>query len=133
MRIMVDTNILFSSLLFPNSVPAKALMHAAKYHSLVLCDYVIAELYDTISRKRSDLMADTDVLLTELSYEIQTAPREPSKLFIHPKDAPILNAAVLADVDVLLSGDKHFLSLNTVRPKTLTAAAFMQYIEDALP
>ena len=31
MRILVDTNILFSALLFPRSKPAQALLHAAEH------------------------------------------------------------------------------------------------------
>jgi len=38
MKIMADTNILFSALLFPNSRPAKALFQIAEQHILVLCD-----------------------------------------------------------------------------------------------
>lgn len=51
MRILVDTNILFSALLFPRSKPARALIHIADKHEIVLCDYNIAELRDILERK----------------------------------------------------------------------------------
>jgi len=70
MRIMADTNILFSALLFPRSRPAKALFQIAEYHDLVLCDYIISELRGVVSRKRPDLLADIDVLMAKLSYEL---------------------------------------------------------------
>ena len=38
MRILVDTNILFSALVFPRSKPAKALLYIADNHEIVLCD-----------------------------------------------------------------------------------------------
>ena len=38
MRILIDTNILFSALLFPKSKPAQALLHVADKHEMVLCD-----------------------------------------------------------------------------------------------
>lgn len=38
MKVLVDTNILISALLFPNSRPAQALLHASRYHDMVLCD-----------------------------------------------------------------------------------------------
>ena len=47
MKIMADTNILFSALLLPR---------------------------DVVSRKRPDLLADIDVLLAKLSFELVTAP-----------------------------------------------------------
>lgn len=38
MRILIDTNILFSAIIFPHSKPAKALFHIANNHEIVLCD-----------------------------------------------------------------------------------------------
>ncbi len=44
MRILVDTNILFSALVFPRSKSARALLYIADNHEIVLCDRNIAEL-----------------------------------------------------------------------------------------
>jgi predicted nucleic acid-binding protein len=66
------------------------------------------------------------VLLAQLSYELVIAPQEPSKLIQDPKDQPILNAAIMAGVDVIVSGDKHFLKLNLERPKAMPPAEFWQ-------
>ena len=44
MRILVDTNILFSALVFPRSKPAQGLLYIAENHEIVLCDRNIAEL-----------------------------------------------------------------------------------------
>lgn len=38
MKILVDTNILISAVLFPRSKPAKALVYIAENHEMVLCD-----------------------------------------------------------------------------------------------
>ena len=38
MRILVDTNVLFSALVFPRSKPARALLYIADNHEIVLCD-----------------------------------------------------------------------------------------------
>lgn len=46
MRILVDTNILFSALVFPRSKPARALLYVADNHEIVLCDRNIVELRD---------------------------------------------------------------------------------------
>ena len=127
MKVMADTNIIFSALLFPESIPAKALLHIVGHHQLVLCDHIVNEFLDTVARKRPDLLADADVLLAELPHETLIAPREPSKLIADPKDAPILNAAILEDVDIIVSGDKHFLSLNMERPKVLRAVDYLSW------
>ena len=126
MRVMADTNILISTLLFPASLPAKVLLHIADNHELVLCDQIVMEIRDVVGRKRPDLLADVDVLLAQLSYEMVIAPKEPSKLISDPKDQPILNAAIMAGVDVIVSGDKHFLKLDMERPKPMSVADFWQ-------
>ena len=125
MRVMVDTNIIFSAILFPKSTPAQALHQLCQTDTLIICDYVIDELFDAIERKRPDLLVDAEVLLAELQYEPVIAPRAPQKLIADPKDAPILNAAIIEDVDIIISGDKHFLSLDLDRPKVITAAMYI--------
>jgi predicted nucleic acid-binding protein len=57
-------------------------------------------------------------------------PREPSKLIADPKDAPILNAAIIEDVDIIISGDRHFLALDMERPKVLTAAQYLECVAE---
>jgi len=129
MKIMTDTNILFSALLLPESRPAKALFNIIEQHNLILCDYIISELRGIVSRKRPDLLADIDLFLTNLPYELITAPLQPSKLIADPKDNPILNAAIIADVDIIISGDKHFLKLEMEHPKTMSVAEFLDIID----
>ena len=68
MKILIDTNILFSAILFPRSKPALALLHAARYHDIVLCDRNISELRDILNRKAPKALPDAEVLLAELSY-----------------------------------------------------------------
>lgn len=133
MRVMADTNIYISALLFPTSLPAKALMLIAEKHELVLCDYIVAEIREVVTRKRPDLLADVDVLLGQLTCDMVIAPNAPSKLIADPKDQPILNAAIMAEVDVIISGDKHFLQLDMERPKVMLVADFwrMEGAEEA--
>ena len=127
MRVLVDTNILFSALLFPNSRPAQALMHVAEYHDMVLCDRNIVEIRDILRRKTPKYLPDAEVLLAELSYELIPAVDHAEKLIRDAKDQPILNAAIVADVDIILTGDKDFLSLDIEHPKCMTAADFLDF------
>ena len=126
MRVLVDTNILFSALLFPHSKPAQALLYLADHHEIVLCDRNLAELRDILERKAPRYLPDAEVLLAELSYELIPAVDHAEKLIRDAKDQPILNAAVVSDVDVILTGNKDFLSLNIERPKCMTVAQFFE-------
>lgn len=126
MRILADTNILISALLFPASLPAAVLLHIANNHELVLCDHIVKELREVVSRKRPDLLVEVDMFLEQLTYELIVASRAVNNLITDPKDQPILNAAIASDVDIVVSGDKHFLRLTLERPQTMSPAQFWQ-------
>lgn len=125
MRILVDTNILISAILFPESVVAKALLHITENHSMVLCDQNITELREVLQRKHPDKLPDVEVLLAEMSYELIPAAYHVEKLIRDAKDQPILNAAIISNVDIILTGDKDFLSLDMEHPRCMNVADFM--------
>ena len=126
MRILIDTNVLFSALLLPRSKPAKALLYVADNHEIVLCDRNIMELREILNKKSPKLLPDAEVLLTEMLYELIPAVDHAEKLIRDAKDQPILNAAIVSDVDIILTGDKDFLSLELERPKCMTVAQFFE-------
>lgn len=126
MRILIDTNILISALLFPHSKPAKALLYISQCHDMVLCDINLTELRDVLKRKAPSVLPDAEVLLVELSYELIPATYHMEKLIRDAKDQPILNAAIVADVDIILTGDKDFLSLDMEHPICITVAQFLE-------
>lgn len=126
MRILIDTNVLFSALLFPRSKPARALFEVADRHEMVLCDRNLAELRDILRRKAPQFLPDAEVLFAQMSYELIPAVDHAEKLIRDAKDQPILNAALVSDVDVILTGDKDFLSLGLERPRCMTAAQFLE-------
>lgn len=131
MRILIDTNILFSALLFPLSRPAKAVAHVVSMHDLLLCDRVIEELRDILKRKAPEHLPDVEVFLAELSYELIPAVEHAEKLIRDAKDQPILNAAMVYGADIILTGDKDFLSLALERPKCMAVTDFLK-MEGAL-
>jgi predicted nucleic acid-binding protein len=60
-----------------------------------------------------------------MAYTFVPAPLSQQKLISDPEDAPILNAAIIYDVDIVISGDKHFLNLSMERPRVMTAAEYI--------
>ena len=126
MRILIDTNVLFSAILFPKSKPAKALLHVADYHEIVLCETNITELRNILERKAPRYLSDAEVLLAEMSFELIPAINHAEKLIRDAKDQPILNAAIVSDVDIILTGDKDFLTLEIERPKCMSVAQFLE-------
>jgi len=123
MKIMIDSNVIVSAIYNQNSKPAHVLQHVCEKHDLILCDYIITECYDVITRKFPHHVHILDRLLASLRYELVAAPRVGLSMS-DPKDSPILNAAIIADVDLMISGDKHFLSLEIERPKVITPSQY---------
>ncbi|HHX14015.1 MAG TPA: putative toxin-antitoxin system toxin component, PIN family [Clostridiales bacterium] len=126
MRILVDTNILISAILFPDGKPAKTLFKVSEKHEMVLCEQNLTELREVVKRKVPEFLPDAETLLLELSYELIPASKHTEKLIRDPKDQPVLNAAILANVDLLITGDKDFLVLKLEQPRCITAAQFLE-------
>lgn len=125
MRILIDTNVLFSALLFPNSKPARALIHAVEHHRVVLCERNVSELREILRRKAVKYLPAAEELLAAMAYELIPEEERTAERIRDAKDQPILNAAIASDVDVILTGDKDFLSLELARPACMTAADFL--------
>lgn len=62
-----------------------------------------------------------------MSYELIPAVDHVEKLIRDAKDQPILNAAIVSDVDVILTGDQDFLSLDMEHPRCMTAVQFFEH------
>lgn len=122
-RVLVDTNVVISALLFPDSTPARALALVLDEHRLVLTDWIIDELHEVVRRKRPDLLVALDTFLAGIDYEL-TSPGGASVPISDPDDQPILDA-VAGAVDIVVTGDKAFLSLGLDRPRILTARDFL--------
>jgi len=136
MRILIDTNILISAALFPQSVPARAYMKAATPpHDAVVCDYSMDELRRVYNRKFPHRIQDFERFVSLLALTVEIVATPPKEEQAHDenlirdiKDRPILRAAVAARVDALLTGDKDFLESSITVPKIITAAEFLHTI-----
>jgi len=93
MRILVDTNILISALLWPKSKPAQALMDVARNHTLVLCEQNIIAFQEVLRRKAPEALPSAEIFLEELPYELISAVKDSQKSIRDPKDQPILKCS----------------------------------------
>lgn len=86
--------------------------------------WIIDELHIVVGRKRPDLLPSLEALLAAIDYEL-ARPGDPSHPISDPNDQPILDAAVAAAVDVVVTGDRRFLSLGLDSPRILTVRSFL--------
>ena len=102
------------------------MLYIADHHEIVLCDRNISELRDILRRKAPKFLPDAEVLLAEMAYELIPAVDHAEKLIRDAKDQPILNAAIVSNVDIILTGYKDFLSLDMQHPKCMNVAQFLE-------
>ena len=128
MRIMLDTNILVSAALFPDSKVAFALYRAMREHTLVVCTYVFEELHSVFARKFPYKKEQLDIFLSKLAYELCYTPMVDHKTPVmrDENDRPILQAAILAEVDAILTGDDDFHVLDIKRPQIISPASLLK-------
>ena len=131
MRIMLDTNILISTIYSPSGAPALAYKKACEPpHDLVLCDQIIDELRRIFNRKFPTKIASMERFLAIAQYDLITLTADDSVVsseqYIRDvNDRPILRAALKAHVDIFVTGDKDFLESNLKNPHIITADEFI--------
>ncbi len=133
MRVMLDTNVLLSALLFPGERMDRMMQCIFEEHRLVLSSFVVDELNYVVRRKFPGKLKTVDGLLSAMGFELVYTPREMKQGLFDIRDAkdyPVLYTAIQEDVDILITGDKDFASVNVERPEILTPAQFMaRYVE----
>jgi len=126
---MFDTNVLISTLVFRSEHLTKVIEKAAEEHTLVLCSYVIDEIYNVVERKFPKHKSTMNKFLSKLSFELVYSPKEfmGERLFDirDENDYIILHTAIIEDVDILITGDKDFAAVDIERPEILTPTEFL--------
>ena len=131
MRVLIDTNVLVSAVLFPGGVTRQALACAVESDTdAIVCDYTISELHDVFERKFSDQVKLLPRFMAYLSsgVTIVATPESPGlnePTLRDPKDQPILSAARAFEVDLILTGDKDLLEAGLNRPRTVSPGVFL--------
>lgn len=130
MRIMLDTNVLFSAFLFPNSVCDRLVRECAKIHTILIPTAVVTEMVSVVRRKAPARLSDIDEFLVSFPYDLIYSPTEidASALFhIRDKnDYKILQSAIVAEADVLVTGDKDFDGIELETLERHTPRSFME-------
>ena len=133
MRVMLDTNVLLSALLFPGARINQMMQSIFEEHRLVLSSFVVEELTYVVKRKFPKKPQAVESFLAAMSFELVYTPQEiePGLFEIRDaKDYPVLYTAIREDVDVLITGDKDFSDVDVEHPEILTPAQFLdRYVE----
>ena len=117
MRILIDTNVLISAILFPNPRMNHLMDIISLEHAFVLPSHVMEELEMLFEAKFKGKKSLLKRFFSKYSYDYVYTP-----LDINPKDypeirdkndLPILVSAIIANVDMIITGDKDFFDIKT--------------------
>ena len=137
MRIVIDTNVLLSGLLW-HGTPHMLLNHVrAGTVELMMSHTLLEELAKVIARKKFAAILERttrtpDRILSEMQAlaEIVVAPPLPLPVCRDPDDDAVLACALAAHADLIVSGDDDLLSLKEFQHiPIITAAQAMQRLE----
>jgi len=132
MRVMLDTNILVSAIVFKSKPMLEIIQRLGINYSMVLCSYSVVELRRVFAEKFPEYVNDLEYFLIEMSFELIYTPQILPDDFVFTvrdkDDENILYSAISADVDVLVTGDKDLLVIaeDVERPEILSHIEFLQ-------
>jgi len=127
MRIVVDTNIIVSAILFPNSLIAKIFEYVINCETLVLSKYIIEETEKVFIEKFPKNMSDLREFFGSIDYEnydISVTDYSKYPTMRDKNDLPILALAIESNADILITGDKDFDDVKIDKPIILSPRKF---------
>ena len=133
MKVLIDTNILISAALSNKGTPYKAFIKAVNFPFRgIICEQNVSELRRIFKIKFPNRLSALETFLStalltldyvaipDIAYDIEQQLRDVN-------DRPILRAAIYADADMILTGDKDFLESGIQRPRMISASDFINY------
>ena len=117
MKVVFDTNILVSALVFPGGRAEAALLRIIEEHDqLLLSKPILDELLGVLARKFSrdaEELARTAVTLSELALTVR--PRQKLRVVQDDPDNRVLECALAGRADAIVTGDSALLELGEFR------------------
>lgn len=129
-KIIIDTNIVVSALLFRSSVPDQAVRLASSHGIVLFSESTLAELEKVLSRQKFNkyLSPEKRIVVLQNLQKISQVIEVFSKIELcrDPKDNKFLELALDGQADYLITGDQDLLTLNPFhKTEIITPAQFL--------
>lgn len=126
-RVVVDTNVLVSRLLLPDSIPAQAVRKVRREGCLLVSEATMYELADVLSRRKLDRyisLENRKQFIRELRRVTELVPIiQLVRECRNPNDDKFLELAWNGRADLLITGDADLLALHPWREIAMLAPA----------
>jgi putative PIN family toxin of toxin-antitoxin system len=115
-RVVIDSNVLISEMLFPGSVPSLAVRKATASGELIASRVLLRELAEVITRPKFDRYLSAERRAAALRNYVDTVVVVPTVTTVFacrdPRDKHVLEAAINGRADTIITGDVDLLALN---------------------
>ena len=134
MRVLIDSNVLFSAVYSNGSIPHQAFLKAVEPpYQCMICEQSFEEMRRAYNRKFPDKIGALERFIASALPVIEVIPvpssTHPDEDEIRdPNDRPILRAAIRAGADIIITGDNDFLESAISNPRIMTPAQFVQML-----
>lgn len=125
-RIIVDTNLLISRLLHPDSIPGQAVRKAGSEGQVLASQATLDELADVLGRRKLDQYLSTQQRQDYLRLLLRTVDMvkvaHVVRLCRDPGDDKFLELALSGAADLILTGDRDLLEMHSFRGAPIITA-----------
>ncbi len=130
-RVVLDTNIILSGVIFRGSNPFRAAVRAFERGTVLSSSATRNELREVVRREKFERYAPLEQRIHEVEELIEDMEsveiRETLQICVDPKDDMLLDLAVNGNADFIVTGDDDLLRLNPFRGITiLTPTAYLE-------
>jgi len=129
MRVMVDSNVIVSALVFRSSNMGRVIERICQRHVLCIASCCLEEVRDVMAAKFTRSSEGLDEFFAELPHTVIETPVELGEPLFSIRDSgdyAVLHTAVVGQVDLFVTGDKDFHGVKIDRPQILTPLEFLE-------
>jgi putative PIN family toxin of toxin-antitoxin system len=129
MKIMLDTNVLISALVFGGKAGELLNLLFDSEHELFVSDYIDSEFKETLQNKWPANADRVYSLYRQLDIHFCESTKEILGNLRDTKDIPVLSDAIYHHMDLILSGDKDFLEADLKHPMVYSPTMMLEYLK----
>ena len=116
MKIMLDTNVLISALVFEGKTRLLLENLILSDNEILVSEYVKTEFCDKLHQKWADKAEKLITIFNKMNFSFCKSTSEILGNIRDKKDIPVLSDAIFNNADILLTGDKDFLESSITHP-----------------
>jgi uncharacterized protein len=132
-RLVVDTNVFASAIIFPRSVPRQAVDHAWDHGVVIFSEATMSELAEVLSRSKFDSFvsrAERELFLAQIESAAEFVPIiQLVRACRDPNDDKFLEVALNGRADVIITGDADLLGMHPWRGVEIVSPSDFQKAE----